>query len=128
MRKLMFLLVLVLVSGCSPRVTTETAGISVQPDQPVVYPVARVFKYRGSLQCSGGGIAPEVMQKELVGAGITVGAFSCGHDGLLRAAVCESSDGKINIFHVPAGKVDEARTLGFADLASLPSAAVTACP
>jgi hypothetical protein len=115
--------------------TLGFANLSSLPDaqatpceQPVVYPVARVYKYRGSLQCSGGGTAPEVMQKELIGVGITVGAFSCGHDGLFRAAVCGSSDGKINIFHIPAGKIGEARSLGFDDLASLPSAAVTACP
>lgn len=97
-------------------------------EQEVVFPVARVFKYRGSLQCTGGGIAPEVMQKELAGAGITVGSVSCGHDGLFRAAVCGASDGNINIFEIPASKIGEARSLGFADLVSLPSAAATACP
>jgi len=97
-------------------------------EQEVVFPAVRVFKYRGSLQCTGGGIAPEVMQKELAGAGITVGSFSCGHDGLFRAAVCGSSDGKINIFQIPAGKIGEARSLGFAELVSLPAAAVIACP
>jgi len=124
--KFIFLLVLVLASGCSKWVTAETADTPVQFD--AAGSTVKVFRSRGSLQCAGGGIAPEVMRQELAGAGITVWSFSCGHDGLFRAAVCGSSDGNINIFQIPASKIGQARSLGFADLVSLPSAAATACP
>ena len=120
---ILFLLVLFGCSGSS----SEMAGL-VLPDGNNVDPSVKVFSSRGSVQCTGGGTAPEVMRNSLISAGIAVRSFSCGNDGLIHATVCGGSDGLINIFEIPSSKLAQAQALGFADLSSLPSASVTACP
>ncbi len=90
-------------------------------------PSIKVFKSRGSIQCTGGGIAPEVMKNELITAGIDVRSFSCGIDGLAYPAVCGAPDGVINIFDIPQGKIAQAQSLGFASLRILPNAKEMQC-
>ena len=41
----------------------------------------KVYKYRGSVQCTGGGTSPAVMSLELTNADISVSSFTCGLDG-----------------------------------------------
>jgi len=93
----------------------------------IIEPSVRVFKSRGSLQCMGGGTAPEVMKNELIAAGIEVRSFSCGMDGLAYPAVCGAPDGAINIFDIPQDKITEAQSLGFGSLSTLPNAQETQC-
>lgn len=92
-----------------------------------VEPSVKVFKSRGSLQCTGGGTSPQVMEMELIGAGITVRSFSCGIDGLAHPTVCGAPDGKINIFDIPQSQLAQAQSLGFAPLSTLPNAQEIQC-
>ena len=71
---------------------------------------AKVFEYRGSQQCTGGGASIAELQQQLSNAGIAVSASSCGNDGT-RAAVCGGPDGAIAIFDIPASQVERARRL-----------------
>jgi hypothetical protein len=92
-----------------------------------IEPSVKVFKSRGSIQCTGGGTAPEVMKNELITAGIDVRSFSCGIDGLAYPAVCGAPDGAINIFDIPQSMIAQAQSLGFASLTTLPNAQETQC-
>ena len=92
-----------------------------------IEPSVKVFKSRGSVQCTGGGTAPEVMENELITAGIEVRSFSCGIDGLVYAAVCGAPDGAINIFDIPQSRTAQAQSLGFASLSTLLDAQETQC-
>jgi hypothetical protein len=87
-----------------------------------------VYKYRGSLQCTGGGTAPAVMSMELTNAGIDVKSFTCGSDGLAHTAVCGASDGAINIFEIPENQVAQAQSLSFLPLSTLSTAVEVPCP
>lgn len=107
------------IAACGSDETKET----IEPIEPSV----KVFKSRGSLQCTGGGTAPELMKDELIAAGIDVGSFSCGIDGLLHPALCGATDGAINIFDIPQSMLAQAQSLGFASLATLPNAQETHC-
>ena len=97
--------------------------------------VPKVFKDRGSRQCGtnydgyGGysGIAPEVMQTELLNARIAVLNSSCGNEGGIYLAVCGGEDGSINIFEIPKSKINLAQQLGFLILRGFPSAHETQC-
>jgi hypothetical protein len=93
-------------------------------------PVAttKVYKDRGSLQCTGGGTAPAVMSMDLTNAGIDVKSFTCGSDGLAHPAVCGTSDGAINIFEIPENQAAQAQSLAFLLLSTLPTAAEVPCP
>lgn len=93
---------------------------------PVV--TTKVYKYRGSLQCTGGGTAPAVMSMELTNAGIDVQSFSCGNDGLGHIAICGASDGAINIFEIPESQSAQAQLLSFPLLSTLPTAVEVPCP
>ena len=88
----------------------------------------RVYKYRGSLQCAGGGTAPATMSLELTNAGIPVQSFSCGIDGLAHPAVCGTPDGAINIFEIPENQGPGAQSLSFLLLSTLPTAVEIPCP
>lgn len=87
----------------------------------------KVFKARGSVQCEEDGTTPEVMQSELINAGMSVLTFSCGFDGLGHAAVCGGSDGRMNIFEIPQGNIAQAQSLGFSNLSELPDASEGSC-
>jgi len=88
----------------------------------------KVFKSRGSLQCIGGGTAPEEMKNELIIAGIDVRSSFCGSDGLAHPALCGATDGAINIFEIPQSKAAQAESLGFKALSTLPNAQEKQCP
>ena len=86
-----------------------------------------VYKYVGSVQCTGGGTALPAMQQQLAGAGIRVITASCGSDGNAYAAMCGAADGRIGILEIPAAQAQAASALGFAPLSSLPAATKAAC-
>ena len=114
MRKsLCIIFVLAFIAGCGGDGSVEAS--------------VKVFKSRGSLQCTGGGTAPEVMKNELIMAGIDVTSVSCGFDGLAHPALCGAPDGAINIFEIPESKVAQSQSLGFASLSTLPNAQETQC-
>lgn len=87
----------------------------------------RIYKYVGSVQCTGGGTSLTEMQLQLTGAGIQVRAATCGADGNLYAAVCGGADGRITIFEIPAQQAQAASALGFLPLSNLPAAMEIAC-
>jgi hypothetical protein len=89
--------------------------------------VTAVYKYMGSVQCSGGGISLATMQQQLTSGGVTVLASSCGTDGKAYVAMCGAPDGAIGIFDVPAEQADRALSLSFARLSDLPNAARLPC-
>lgn len=88
---------------------------------------AGMYKYFGSLQCTGGGTPLPAMERQLTEAGVQVLASTCGIDGNAYAAVCGGADGRIGIFEVPAAQVQAASVLGFAPLSNLPAATKVAC-
>lgn len=92
-------------------------------------PVTNVsmYKYSGSVQCTGGGTSLSAMESQLTDAGIHVVASACGIDGKVYAAVCGASDGRIGIFEVSVAQAQAASALGFVPLSNLPSATTVAC-
>lgn len=112
MRPLILSLLLLTQIGCA--CTAAPAG-----------PAIKVFKSRGSVQCGVDGLPPELMQKELQQAGITVQRMACGSDGRMRIAMCNAPDGRLNIFEIPATSQAAAEALGYAVLP--PDARELAC-
>ena len=86
-----------------------------------------LYKYAGSVQCTGGGLTLPEMTLQLTNASIQVLSSSCGTDGNVYAAVCGGADGRIGIFEVPSSQEQAASAVGFAPLSNLPSASKTAC-
>ena len=86
-----------------------------------------LYKYAGSVQCTGGGITLSEMEHQLSDAGIQVLSSACGFDRNAYAAVCGGADGRIGIFEVPEAQAQTASTLGFAPLSNLPAATRAAC-
>ena len=86
-----------------------------------------LYKYAGSVQCTGGGMLLSEMERQLTGAGIQVLSSACGFDGNVYAAVCGGADGRIGIFEVPEAQAQAASTVGFAPLSNLPTATKAAC-
>ena len=92
-------------------------------------PSVKVLKYRGTVQCDQkSGTPPEIMGKELVGAGVEVISFACGEDGRMHPMLCGAPTGAINIFEIPQKKAAQASKLGFAKLGSLTDAREIPCP
>jgi hypothetical protein len=86
-----------------------------------------LYKYVGSVQCTGGGTSLPAMERQLTDAGIQVLTSTCGGDGKMYAAVCGAADGRIGIFEVPAAQARAASALGFAPLSNLPAATKVDC-
>jgi hypothetical protein len=86
-----------------------------------------LYRYLGSVQCTGGGVSLSALERQLQDAGIGVLAASCGADGNAYAALCGAPDGRIGILEVPEDKAALAATLGFAPLANLPAAVRLPC-
>lgn len=86
-----------------------------------------VYRYMGSVQCSGGGISLATMQQQLLEGGVTVLASACGTDGKAYVAMCGAPDGAIGIFDIPVGQTDRALSLSFARLSELPAAIRVPC-
>ncbi len=87
-----------------------------------------VVKSTGSVQCTGGGRTLAALQAELTGAGVSVSGASCGHDGMIRPAVCGATDGTVGIFEVPAAQRAQAEALNFTLLSAAPATVRSACP
>lgn len=77
------------------------------------YETIVVGKYDGSLQCQGGGVEPEEMERELAGAGVTVKNRRKTGDGQPRVAVCGASTGQQNIYEIGAADWPVAALLGY---------------
>lgn len=92
-----------------------------------VEPNISVYKYVGSVQCTGGGTPLPAMESQLSDAGIHSLAVACGGDGNLYPAICGGPDGRIAIFDVPAEQSKTAVALGFAPLGQLPGATRVTC-
>lgn len=90
-------------------------------------PSVALYKYLGSVQCTGGGVSLFALERQLQDAGIGVLAASCGVDGNAYAALCGAPDGRIGILEVPADDAARAAPLGFAPLANLPGAVRLPC-
>ncbi|MFA6971334.1 MAG: hypothetical protein WC208_08040 [Gallionella sp.] len=112
-----------LVSLIAFAVLTACGGIDRKPPSAGVY----LYKYLGSVQCTGGGTSLQTMKLQLADAGIPALTSSCGTDGKVYVAVCGAADGRIGIFEVPAAQAQAASTLGFAPVSRLPAATKLAC-
>jgi hypothetical protein len=86
-----------------------------------------VYKYAGSVQCTGGGMSLAEMNGQLADAGIKVLSSACGFDGKLYVAVCGGPDGRIGIFEVMQTQMQAAAKIGFAPLSELPAAGKASC-
>lgn len=77
-------------------------------------PEVEVYKYDGSLQCGRGKeISPEVMARELTENGVEVKSSRKGSDGRMHIAMCGASNGRLNVYTIPAESLPRARELGF---------------
>jgi hypothetical protein len=77
-----------------------------------------VFKPDGSVQCEpGSGVPLEQMRRQLTGAGIAVHAARTARDMQIRPAVCGTATGTLNAYIIDAGRIEEARALGFEPMA-----------
>ena len=101
--------------GCS--------GANVAETQATV----RVFKYAGSVQCTGGGADLSAMTRQLRDAGLQVISSACGTDGRMRVAMCGASDGRVGIFELSSKDAQLAAKLGFNLLSELPEAKTVPC-
>ncbi|MDO5652488.1 MAG: hypothetical protein Q4G39_00055 [Brachymonas sp.] len=88
---------------------------------------SQVFKSFGLRQCEGGAADLQPLARQLEGAGIAVQASTCGHDGMMRPAVCGAGDGRIAIFQISSTDVAAAQRLGFAPLSHMPDAQTSSC-
>lgn len=80
----------------------------------------KVFKYEGSKQCQqGSGVALEIMQRDLVEAGVDVICAHRGHDGRMRIQMCGADTGKMNLFVIPGEQLPKAQALGFSSVSEL---------
>jgi hypothetical protein len=86
-----------------------------------------VAKPNGAIQCEDTGISLKAMKKELAQAKIPVKKARCGHDGLVYTAVCGEENGRLNLFDIPAKKLDDADELGFQPLSDWPDAVEAPC-
>lgn len=100
-------------------------GVPANTPQPVSY--SEVYKYQGSRQCEGGGIALEDMQRQLQASGVEVNGSTCGMDGRMYPAFCGGADGKINIFRINSNGLNSAFAQGFSLFSDLPGAQRTGC-
>ena len=79
----------------------------------------KVYKYDGSVQCGYAGDELDTMGLELKNAGIDVVCSQKGHDGLMRAAVCGTGTGKLNIYVIERTNLSRAKSIGFKSVDAL---------
>lgn len=95
--------------------TTETMSTArPAPDAPKKDKASekiKVAKANGSVQCEGGAIPLDRMQKEL--GSITVYSKSVQNDGLMRPQVCGAGTGAHNVYEIDAKDLPLAQSLGF---------------
>lgn len=113
-RALTLLVPALLLAACGDRATQEDS--------------VEVYMATGAVQCEGGGKSLEEMARGLRESGIEPLGQSCGHDGMMRPAVCGAADGSIGIFIVSTSDQNASGELGFEPLASLPEATLNDCP
>ncbi len=103
MKKVVFFICGVLLSGCEDNSTDEMVYIS-----------------NNSIQCEYQGDLPEVTANILVEAGIDVLESNCGHvTGGLVLSVCGAGTTGINIHTIRSVNIDDAEKLGFHNLLEL---------
>lgn len=121
---LVSLVTLVTLAACGGGNENPSAA---NADQKAPQTNTSVYKYAGSVQCTGGGTSLAAMERQLTDAGIQVLASACGADGKLYPTVCGTADGRIGIMEVPADQAQAASALGFAPLSNLPEATRVPC-
>ena len=72
----------------------------------------QVYKSDGARQCEGGGIAPEIMLKELDGIRVYAARKQL-MQGVMVPAVCGGTTGSINVYHIAAEDQAAAEQRGF---------------
>ena len=75
----------------------------------------QVYKSDGARQCEGGGIAPEIMLKELDGIHVYAARKQL-MQGVMVPAVCGGTTGSINVYNIAAEDQAAAEQRGFAVL------------
>ncbi|CAA6803982.1 MAG: Unknown protein [uncultured Thiotrichaceae bacterium] len=74
----------------------------------------KVYKAQGSISCDpGSGTSLTAMSGILNKSGIAVRSAHCGSDGLVRAAVCGVSTGKLNVYEIDASDLNSVIRMGF---------------
>ncbi len=116
MRPFLPSLLIALLLGCG--------GDSKPPPAPAG---VSLYKSAGSVQCTGGGVSVQEMERQLTGAGIKVLSSACGSDGKMYPSMCGSPDGRIGIVEVPDSQVQAAAKMGFAPLSDSPDATKVPC-
>ncbi len=91
-------------------ISTDKTDLSQELDTKTI----KVFKADGSKQCQAEkAISVQKMQEVLNKANIKVSKAEKAKDGLMRAQVCGSDTGNINIYEIPASQLEEAIKMGF---------------
>ena len=103
------------------------ASSCASTDRAEAQSTVRVFKYAGSVQCSGGGLDLSTMQRQLTDRGLKVLGSTCGTDGRMRVAMCDASDGRIGLFELSTADAEAASSLGYAPVSKLPGFKETPC-
>jgi hypothetical protein len=116
-----------LITGVLVASTVVACGGGGGGGEPAAIVTVAVFRTLGSTQCQGGGTTAATLQNALINAGVEVVAASCGLDGVFRAPVCGTSDGKIGVFDVATEHLSIATALGFSLLTTLPNAQRQPC-
>lgn len=88
-------------------------------DQPCKQHPPKVFKYDQSTQCNNDGIPLEVMERELIEAGIDVKCSQKANDGMMYPAVCGGGTGDINVYLIQPENIPDAAQLGFQHVTEL---------
>lgn len=101
------------VVACNPVATSSTV---------------KVYKSQGSISCdSGSGISLTTMLGEFNRNGINVRSTHCATDGLVRAAVCGVSTGRLNVYEIDAADLNNAMGMGFRKVESLKGYQPSSC-
>jgi hypothetical protein len=73
-----------------------------------------VYRSDGSRQGEGGGVPPEKMKRELATSRrVHIYSMRAGHDGLMYPAVRGAPTGRINLYEIDCGGLDDAIAAGF---------------
>ena len=73
-----------------------------------------VYQSSGTMHCEpNSGIDLSTMGQRLIAVGIEVISMRLGFDGREGVAICGSPTGEINIYEIPASKINSALKIGF---------------
>lgn len=103
------------------------AGSCANINRTEAQDTVRVFKYAGSVQCTGGGSDLPTIERQLTDGGLKVLSAACATDGRMRMAMCGANDGRLAIFEISGSDAESASKLGFIPLSKLPDAKVASC-